>query len=316
MRTIRLLTVAAAALLSAAASACPGDTNGDGAVDFLDLNTVLSSFNQNVPPGTGGDATGDGLVGFADLNLVISSFNLTCVYDARLVSIQRPDLLFAGQAYSVIVTIRHNGDAPRNVPLDITIGTGFPVTHILNAVPPNQNFVATFNYTAPAASSPCADGDPFHISARLNHFLGPDGDTDNDAASAPTILAAPHWDLEIEIIDSPPSAEQCETISWTVRIRNTGNVRSWPTCLRSGTNCFQGGAPGQWNCTMGTQLAFVHDMEPGAIQDIPFSMTLPCWALPMQQWIKAEFATDTGCSEFCPPGNFAETPIDIFLPAP
>lgn len=316
MRTICLFIVAAAALLSTAATACPGDTNGDGAVNFLDLNTVLSTFNHAVPPGTGGDVTGDGLVGFADLNLVISSFNLTCVYDAQLVSIQRPDILYAGQAFTVAFIVRHNGDGPRDIPIEITVGAAFPVMQMLSAVPPNQNFAASFNYTAPAASAPCADGDPFHISARINYLFDPDGDTGNDSSTTQTTLAAAHWDLELEIINSPTIAEQCDTITWTVRIRNTGNIPSWPTCMRSGTNCFQGGAPGQWSCTMGTQLAFVYEMEPGAIQDIPFSMTLPCWALPMQQWIKAELALDTGCSEFCPPGNFAETPVQIVMPTP
>ena len=28
---------------------CPGDTNRDGAVNFADLNTVLTNFGQNCP---------------------------------------------------------------------------------------------------------------------------------------------------------------------------------------------------------------------------------------------------------------------------
>ncbi|MBL0921612.1 MAG: choice-of-anchor B family protein [Phycisphaerales bacterium] len=56
------------------ATAVPGDTNGDGVVDFADLNNVLSTFNQT---GSGliGDVDGDGDVDFGDLNLVLGSFN-------------------------------------------------------------------------------------------------------------------------------------------------------------------------------------------------------------------------------------------------
>lgn len=56
---------------------CPGDVNGDGAVDFLDLNIVLSAFNTSgdVVPG---DIDLDGEVDFADLNLVLNSFNENC----------------------------------------------------------------------------------------------------------------------------------------------------------------------------------------------------------------------------------------------
>lgn len=56
--------------------ACPGDTNGDNLVDFADLNTVLSQYNQS---GTlTGDLDGDGMVNFTDLNILLSNYNLPC----------------------------------------------------------------------------------------------------------------------------------------------------------------------------------------------------------------------------------------------
>lgn len=56
-------------------SALPGDANGDGVVNFADLNIVISSFGQTGPPGTlPGDLNGDGAVNFADLNLVLGAF--------------------------------------------------------------------------------------------------------------------------------------------------------------------------------------------------------------------------------------------------
>ncbi len=51
-----------------------GDTNGDGVVDFEDLNNVLSDFNAS-GAGLAGDLNLDGVVDFADLNEVISFFN-------------------------------------------------------------------------------------------------------------------------------------------------------------------------------------------------------------------------------------------------
>jgi hypothetical protein len=56
---------------------CPGDSNGDGLVNFSDLNAVLASFGQS---GTGlpGDVNGDKQVDFADLNLVLSNFGFPC----------------------------------------------------------------------------------------------------------------------------------------------------------------------------------------------------------------------------------------------
>ncbi len=52
---------------------CLGDANGDGIVNFADLNIVLSEFGQ-VGVGLQGDVTGDGTVNFADLNLILSNF--------------------------------------------------------------------------------------------------------------------------------------------------------------------------------------------------------------------------------------------------
>ena len=43
-----------------------GDLDGDGDVDFDDLNTVLANWGM----GNGGDADGDGDTDFDDLNIV------------------------------------------------------------------------------------------------------------------------------------------------------------------------------------------------------------------------------------------------------
>lgn len=59
-------------------SACAGDANGDGVVDFADLNAVLGAFGQALPAACGADVNGDGTVGFPDLNAVLSGFGAHC----------------------------------------------------------------------------------------------------------------------------------------------------------------------------------------------------------------------------------------------
>jgi hypothetical protein len=63
------------ATLPAPDASVPGDLNGDGVVNFADLNLVLSNFGTSGAPGmTAGDANGDGVVDFSDLNIVLSNF--------------------------------------------------------------------------------------------------------------------------------------------------------------------------------------------------------------------------------------------------
>jgi hypothetical protein len=58
---------------SALASPDPADLNTDGAIDFTDLNIVLSAWGQSGPD-LAGDVDGDGFVGFADVNAVLSGY--------------------------------------------------------------------------------------------------------------------------------------------------------------------------------------------------------------------------------------------------
>lgn len=56
---------------------CPGDTDGNNVINFLDLNAVLSTFGQS-GMGLPGDVDGNGVVNFLDLNTVLSNFGVTC----------------------------------------------------------------------------------------------------------------------------------------------------------------------------------------------------------------------------------------------
>jgi hypothetical protein len=56
---------------------CVGDTDFDRAVNFNDLNAVLSNFGANDITSPA-DLNASGVVDFADLNLVLSAFGSTC----------------------------------------------------------------------------------------------------------------------------------------------------------------------------------------------------------------------------------------------
>ena len=57
---------------------CPGDADGNNAVDLADVNTVLFNFGNTVTPGTNGDVDGNGMVDLGDLNLVLFNFGNVC----------------------------------------------------------------------------------------------------------------------------------------------------------------------------------------------------------------------------------------------
>lgn len=60
-------------------ASCPGDTNLDRVVDFVDLNRVLGEYGQSSFPGElFGDLDDNGEVDFVDLNLVLGYYGRRC----------------------------------------------------------------------------------------------------------------------------------------------------------------------------------------------------------------------------------------------
>ncbi len=57
---------------------CVGDTNGDNAVNFADLEILLDAWGSIVTPGEEGDINGDGRVDFADLEILLEEWGTTC----------------------------------------------------------------------------------------------------------------------------------------------------------------------------------------------------------------------------------------------
>ncbi len=66
-------------LAFAPASFCPGDANGDGAVNFADITSALENWLTVYDPGTGpGDADGSGTVNFGDITNVLENWLAAC----------------------------------------------------------------------------------------------------------------------------------------------------------------------------------------------------------------------------------------------
>ncbi len=63
-------------LIGEVSAVLAGDLDGDGFVGISDLNLVLGSWNQTVPPGNPlADPSGDNFIGIADLNVVLGNWN-------------------------------------------------------------------------------------------------------------------------------------------------------------------------------------------------------------------------------------------------
>lgn len=59
--------------------ACPGDANGDNAVDFEDINAAIVHWLSDYGFGTGpGDANGDGIVSFEDIQATLLFWGASC----------------------------------------------------------------------------------------------------------------------------------------------------------------------------------------------------------------------------------------------
>ncbi|MCA9310453.1 MAG: hypothetical protein KDA21_04555, partial [Phycisphaerales bacterium] len=57
---------------------CPGDANGDLAVDFADLEILLDAWGTSVVPGEDGDVDQSGVVDFADLEILLEEWGVVC----------------------------------------------------------------------------------------------------------------------------------------------------------------------------------------------------------------------------------------------
>ncbi|MEQ8850906.1 MAG: FG-GAP-like repeat-containing protein [Phycisphaerales bacterium] len=77
-RINRLRNVAANQTITIEPCLLDGDADGDGAVNFDDLNLILANWGNAVEAWRNGDANGDGAVDFDDINLSLGAWGQTC----------------------------------------------------------------------------------------------------------------------------------------------------------------------------------------------------------------------------------------------
>ncbi|MFN0135816.1 MAG: GC-type dockerin domain-anchored protein, partial [Phycisphaerae bacterium] len=65
----------AEAFLWVRSPSCPGDLNGDGVVELIDLAVLLSVFGSG---DSGGDLDGDGDTDLSDLAFLLGAFGTVC----------------------------------------------------------------------------------------------------------------------------------------------------------------------------------------------------------------------------------------------
>ena len=88
-------------------TALRGDTNLDGIVNGVDLNTVLSNYNKTGMTWAQGDFDGNGAVNGVDLNFVLSNYNQSVGLSAAGAAVPEPSaLVLGGIAVAVIGALR------------------------------------------------------------------------------------------------------------------------------------------------------------------------------------------------------------------
>lgn len=73
-----LSTTVTRSIQPAPPATCPGDGNGDGAINLADITAALANWGRTVTPLTAGDASGDGEVGFSDITIVLRLWATIC----------------------------------------------------------------------------------------------------------------------------------------------------------------------------------------------------------------------------------------------
>lgn len=124
----------------------PGDTNGDGGVDFQDLVVVAQNYGGSGKIREQGDVTGDGNVDFQDLVLIAQNYGKTAPTTAMPVA-----AAFAPAA----ATTQPNAKAPSMTAAPVPVAK--PVTALVNEAPAA---------TIPVAPKPATKPTPFSTRKR------------------------------------------------------------------------------------------------------------------------------------------------------
>jgi hypothetical protein len=232
---------------------------------------------------------------------------LTTVTDAYVVSVEPPDDLVGGvgpRPYRVRVGRSNVGPDFVDVPVRLCVVGNFCAPDVWLSVPRGGEVTTTINLGTPNSFGGCGQVNYFTVTACTNLLV--DANRTNDCHSITVPVAAPYWDYEYVIASAPPEGRIGDTIRYTVRVTNRGNIRPLNSvCSRTAICLNRHGFEPAWNdCIRGcgpiVPLLFnVQPINPGSSRSYSFDYPICQGAYRRTQYINAGPDYSAGCGDAC-----------------
>jgi hypothetical protein len=239
--------------------------------------------------------------------------------DVAIPDITYPSPKISGEQVPITVSIQNFGcdSVCNNTTACIGMGPGSNCVTKPFCIDPFDIKQVTIDVQAPLSEFDCGSVDYFNISAC--HSV-PDANVTNNCRNETIGITEQFWDLDLSIVGGDNSAGLGDSVDYTVRVTNNGNMPS-PNCLAfiTGINCSPG--PGQWGCVLDSvPFKQIGTVQPGQTKSFNIGLDIAqCCVPPIkigQQWLKAEILYTQGeaCDDDCGEGsgnNLHQEPIQI-----
>lgn len=221
--------------------------------------------------------------------------------DVAVTGIVAVDSLVSGRPARVDVTLQSFTSCVRDVPVQLALcGQNLLFANARLPGLTTQTYRATI--IPPPTPWDCGAPTACTLSASIN--LPCDRDRTNDYRAVPVAVADPYYDLRVSIVGAPSTGNRNSSITWRVRVTNTGNADS-PNGVRilSGINCAE--TCFVWNCNLGIIDRQIGSLAPGASTEYSIgNYGIPPHAYCGTQYIKAEICGTCGTpTDNCGAGN-------------
>lgn len=229
--------------------------------------------------------------------------------DAAAVDVILPDEpVISGTPISVGARAVNGSAVTLDIPVVVNLGGVVSATCWIQDLAPGATGTCWVELIVPPSPFDCGQIDNLAVTACVN--LQVDRDRSNDCRTEELGVIEQYWDFEFEIVSAPTSARRCNFIDWTIRVTNTGTVRSPNVCALSGINCRPGSR--DYGCNLGLNFFTTPQLNPG--QSWTYRVNdyfIGCWADFGTQYIKVEINYSNGCFDHCESGNFDQSTISI-----
>jgi phospholipase/lecithinase/hemolysin len=214
---------------------------------------------------------------------------LTTDPDAQIESIQAPTNLVGGvgpRSWRVRVRRDSVGIDVLQVPVRVEIGNPtLTWAQILVGVPRGQAIDVDIDVPTPASFGQPGQSNTFQVRAGANLVV--DSNRSNDVRTTTAQVAVPFWDVAFSIQGPSSVRRGTSTLSWTVNVRNLGNVPSNNVCALTCLGLY----PQSRNYASSFPARFFSTgvLAPGQSRDITISnYAVPSGAFLGTQYLKAE----------------------------